>query len=454
MTRTLQRIATVTLLFALGAGTTAWAAQPATQPDCVEINNDFSQLQAAKAKGLYRYSNKAKVAEFDYQALPPFSDYLAYSRQLIEQKNPQAARPCPLSTPVTQLLHKEQAQLQVSDLVAPFELRQPDQKKAILLIHGLTDSPFLFHDLAGFFYQQGFTVRTLLLPGHGTAPSDLLDVSERQWRQAARYAIERTSQDFEQVYLGGFSTGGALMLDYLLQQPSVSPKIAGLLLWSPASKAKDSLAFLAGVVDWIPLLDWVNTGADTDFAKYESFPFNAGAQVYNLMQRLPTAQKAPANKKVPDIPLLVLASAADTTIDTAATVALTNFWHQAPGRQTQAKDLLVYYGDLQQATPAPAATLAVTVPHCEPAGLCARVHDMAHTALTNSPDNPHYGAAGHYRNCNHYSNDRDYQQCKTATSLSVGETTEHNLRQYRPLQRLTYNPYYPQMLDSIRQFIR
>ena len=268
-------IKTIMVLLSICCISIGLKVQAADNLDCISLNRDFSQLQQAKTKGLYRHSNSSDKTEFNYAGQSTFADYLAYSRQMINSNNPQASRPCPIATPVTVLRQQRQDELRVADLIAPFELRQPNNKKAILLIHGLTDSPFLFHDLAGFFYQQGFSVRTLLLPGHATAPSDLLDVSYRQWQQAARYAIERTTLDFEQVYLGGFSTGGALIFDYLLRQPDVSPNIAGLLMWSPASQAKDPLAFLAGIVDWIPGLDWVNQGADTDFAKYESFAFNA-----------------------------------------------------------------------------------------------------------------------------------------------------------------------------------
>ena len=447
-------IATLLLVFCFTA-----VAAPAL--DCVSVHQDFSHLQVAKAQGLYRDSQSADAPVFQFAALPPFSEYLAFSSQLIESRNPHAARPCPISSPVTAIQHsanqhpanqQSSQPVRVSDLIQPFELRQPDQKKAILLIHGLTDSPYLFHDLAGYFYQQGFTVRTLLLPGHGTVPADLIDVTDLQWRQAAQYAIERTVQDFDQVYLGGFSTGGALIFDYLMHKTSVSNKIAGLLMWSPASAPKDSMAFLAGVVDLIPGFDWLDKGADTDFAKYESFAINAGAQVYSLMQRIDVSRRK--SLKFHDIPLLVVASAADTTIDTAATLKLTQAWHQAAGRTNAAKDQLIYYGDSATIPATLSATLRSTVPTCTADGPCRAVQDIAHTAVTNSPQNQHYGMNGHYRNCNHYSDDKAYQQCKTAANITVGETTEQNLSKFRPLQRLTYNPYYAEMLVNIGQFIQ
>lgn len=54
-------------------------------------------------------------------------------------------------------------------------------------------------------------------------------------------------------------------------------------MWSPASKAKSDLAWLAQYIDGIPFVDWLDLDADIDFAKYESFPYNAAAQVHSLM---------------------------------------------------------------------------------------------------------------------------------------------------------------------------
>ncbi len=38
-----------------------------------------------------------------------------------------------------------------------------------------------------------------------------------------------------------------------------------------------------------PFVNWVDKDADIDFAKYESFPFNAGAQVHALMSEVTDA---------------------------------------------------------------------------------------------------------------------------------------------------------------------
>ncbi|MEC6909862.1 alpha/beta hydrolase [Photobacterium piscicola] len=56
----------------------------------------------------------------------------------------------------------------------PFERGNKHSNKAILLVHGLGDSPHSFSDLASTFAAQGFYVQVLLLPGHGSSPKDIL----------------------------------------------------------------------------------------------------------------------------------------------------------------------------------------------------------------------------------------------------------------------------------------
>ncbi|MGY5450927.1 alpha/beta hydrolase [Agarivorans sp. MS3-6] len=434
------------LIMSLGAVST-FAHAATAQENCVNINSQHTIIEQYIEQAPYRQALAQIPASFSYSSEQSYQDYLNYAETLIAQRNPRAMMACPISTQSYQLLAKQQQWLgtpKVIQLIAPFELRHPNNHKAILLIHGLTDSPFHFHDLAWQFYQQGFDVRTLLLPGHGTAPSDLVELKYQQWQQAADYAIKRTIDDYQQVYLGGFSTGGALILSHLINKQNNAQQIQGVMLWSPASKASSGLAWMAKYVSWVST--WLDKEGDIDFAKYESFPYNAGAQVNSLMKQL-NKQIAKA-KHLPKVPLLVVASQYDQTIDTQATLEILEKWQQ-PGQQNH----LVYYGDKSQIPASIVDQLQLEIPHCTTAS-CSAIKQVAHTATINAPSNPHYGENGHYRNCSHYLSDLTlYQQCKQGSKAVKGEKTEANLAQYPGIQRLTYNPYYQQMLSSIQLFI-
>ena len=79
--------------------------------------------------------------------------------------------------------------------------------------------------------------------------------------------------------------------------------------------------------------------------------------------------------------------------------------------------------------------------------------DIAHTSPTNAPSNLHYGWQGSYRNCEHLIGTELFGSCKTASAVTLGELTEANLETIPNLQRLTFNPYYEQMLEQIQVFV-
>jgi pimeloyl-ACP methyl ester carboxylesterase len=151
-----------------------------------------------KATDAYKHS-------FSYQE--PFRDYLAAMRNLIQAHNPRAGTTLDGSRTVL-------------DAISPFEL-QPAAgcparaiRKGMLLIHGLTDTPYLLHELGEHFAQRCFLVRSILLPGHGTVPGDLINVDYTEWVSATRYGVQELGEAADEIYLVGFSTGGALALDY------------------------------------------------------------------------------------------------------------------------------------------------------------------------------------------------------------------------------------------------
>ena len=420
--------------------------------NCVTINNDLAQIEKFKQAGTYRFAKGGvQRINFDFASNKSFQDYLAAARAHINAQNPKANMPCPIKTETSKRLYANKP-LQVVDLIMPFELKADNEKAAVLLIHGLTDSPYLFHDLANSFVEQGISVRTLLLPGHGTAAEALVDIDQADWRQAASYAIKSMLNDFDNVYLGGFSTGGALVVDYLNHntlKESELQKLKGVMLWSPASEAKAGMAWAAKYVSWFT--DYLDEAADIDFAKYESFPANAGAQVHALMKRIEPKKL----KGLRNIPFFVVASEVDQTINSEATVNILARWHVQNGA-AQAQDKLVYYyaNNVEEQLNALSNSLkTVTTFSCEGQVYCKHVLDIAHTSPTNAPSNPHYGWQGSYRNCEHLTGTKLFVSCKTANAVTLGELTEANLETTPNLQRLTFNPYYEQMLEQMQGFI-
>ena len=151
--------------------------------------------------------------------------------------------------------------------------------KGILLVHGLGDSPWSFSDLAVALSEQGYLVRTVLLPGHGTSPDDMLDVSAEQWQEVVHQQAKQLEKDVPgKVYLGGFSTGANLILDYAYQHPS----IAGLALFSPGFKSRVPFQWITPALSKVK--PWLMTpDSDVDIqtpVRYMTVPTNGFAQYY------------------------------------------------------------------------------------------------------------------------------------------------------------------------------
>ncbi len=426
----------------------------AVAQNCISQASDFKFIIKSKQQGLLRFENEYTHQRFNYQALLPFSDYLDYEYKHINKAKPHANMPCPVITQTYRQLvtqGKRKPDPTIADIIAPFELTYPNSNKVALLIHGLTDSPFTYHDLAQVYYQQGYTVRTILLPGHGSAASALLNVEVSQWQQAIKYGVERSVQDFDEVILAGYSTGAALLIDYATKQ-TVSPKIKALMLYSPGSEPHNKYGWIAKWIDAIPFVNWIDKDADVDFAKYESFPLNAAAASYDAMSlaSISSLNKRPALK----LPIFSVLSDIDTTIDTRATLKLLSTLHQGNSVKYKPLDTLVLYGNTDILPPDFTSDYIVSNPQCTTLQ-CKKIHGISHIAVVNSPQNPHYGINATYRNCGSFINDDLlYKTCKTTKKPQLGERTSANLKDYPALQRLTYNPHFAELKMQISTFIK
>src|SRR4249920_3236910 len=90
---------------------------------------------------------------------------------------------------------------------------------AVVLLHGLTDSPYSQRHIARFYRDQGFVAIVPRMPAHGTVPAALTDVEWEDWLAATRLAVRearRRTEPSTPLHLVGFSNGGALALMYAL----------------------------------------------------------------------------------------------------------------------------------------------------------------------------------------------------------------------------------------------
>jgi pimeloyl-ACP methyl ester carboxylesterase len=84
--------------------------------------------------------------------------------------------------------------------------------KSVVLIHGLSDSPYSVAAIGRYFYNElGYDVYLPLLQCHGLKNADgMRGVQLAAWKKNVQFAVEMAAADGGLVSIGGLSTGGAL----------------------------------------------------------------------------------------------------------------------------------------------------------------------------------------------------------------------------------------------------
>lgn len=85
-------------------------------------------------------------------------------------------------------------------------------KTGVLMLHGFTGSPASIKPWALGLHERGLTVVAPRLAGHGTHWSDLNKVTWEDWYEVVEKEFLELKKSCDQVFVAGFSMGGALAL--------------------------------------------------------------------------------------------------------------------------------------------------------------------------------------------------------------------------------------------------
>ncbi len=223
-----------------------------------------------------------------------------------------------------------------------FELDVAQPVGGVLLLHGMSDSPYSLRALGESLHAHGYQVVGLRLPGHGTAPSGLATATWRDMAAAVRIAARHLARRVGEkpFHIVGYSNGATLALDYCLDvlDGSGNRMPRSLVLLSPAvglspvaalAKWQARLAFVPGFAK----AAWTERPPEFDPFKYNSFAIQAAVQVYELTSAVAARIAArAANGGIEDLPpMLAAMSAADATVSADAVVDVL-LSRLAPGR--------------------------------------------------------------------------------------------------------------------------
>jgi len=212
-----------------------------------------------------------------------------------------------------------------------FVLDRPSPRAGVLLLHGMSDSPYSLHQLGQRLHAAGADVIGLRLPGHGTAPSGLLHVSWRDMAAAVRLAMRHLAEKTgnRPLYIVGYSNGAALAVHYALHalEDPGAPSATRLVLVSPAIGVSEVAALAIwqsriGRLLGLEKLQWNDIQPEYDPFKYGSFTVNAGDAVYQLtgeiQRRLTALSERGRLQELP--PILAFQSVIDATVSTPALI--------------------------------------------------------------------------------------------------------------------------------------
>ncbi len=203
---------------------------------------------------------------------------------------------------------------------------------AVVLLHGLTDSPYSLRHIARRYRDLGYVAIGLRTPAHGTVPAALTDTSWQDWIAATRLAVREARRRVgpnAPLQLVGFSAGGAFALKYALdaiEDPSLS-RPDRLVLISPMIGINRAarLAFLAELPAILPAFAkaaWLGIVPEFNPFKYNSFPVNGARESHRLtialQQQLARLSRAGRLKDL--APILTFQSSMDFTVSTRAVI--------------------------------------------------------------------------------------------------------------------------------------
>ena len=158
-------------------------------------------------------------------------------------------------------------------------------KTGVLMLHGFTGSPASIKPWALALHERGLSVSVPRLPGHGTHWSDLNKVSWQDWYETIEKEFLELKKKCDQVFVAGFSVGGALALR--LSQIRGSEISGTILLNASIYDERARFRFVGALSTFLPSI----AGGDGDVAKpgnpkhgYDRIPLKGLNQVRKLWE--------------------------------------------------------------------------------------------------------------------------------------------------------------------------
>lgn len=183
----------------------------------------------------------------------------------------------------------------------------PGSETGILMIHGFTGSPSEMRYLGDFLREKGFSVKGVLLKGHGTTPKDMKATNHFDWIKSAEEAYHELAGQCEEVFIVGFSMGGAIGLHLAHKY-----KIKGIISLSTPIRILNRQYYIAMLIKYLKYFmgkeGRVVRQKDPFVISYDKTPVKS---LINLLQLINLVK---GNLHRMDKPILIMQSYGDGTV--------------------------------------------------------------------------------------------------------------------------------------------
>ena len=353
----------------------------------------------------------------------------------------------------------------------------------VVLLHGLSDSPYSMRALAELYRGNGFIALVPRMPGHGTVPAGLKHEGHAEWEATVEMAMaeaRRRAGGRLPMQLVGYSNGGALALVHVLRRIAGGERgdVERIVLLSPMIEvnAFARYAGLAGLPAYFGRYAksaWLDVLPEYNPFKYNSFPVRAARESYlvtsDLQEAMAAVEQRHAMQQLP--PILAFQSVVDDTV--SAPAVMTRLFDRLPANGSELVLFDVHRGRILDPILRPAVTAwtqealetqrrytltvigtaseddAAAVARSRPAGSDAiatraigahyplDVYSLSHIALPFPADDPLYGRTP-----------SGLRVLQLGTVAVRGERNTLAVSQ-DSLDRLTWNPFFDDMAARI-----
>jgi esterase/lipase/1-acyl-sn-glycerol-3-phosphate acyltransferase len=202
------------------------------------------------------------------------------------------------------------------DIGSPSVWYAPKNKIGLLFSHGYMASPAEAKELAIYLFVRGINVYLPRLRGHGTSPEALKSVQSKDWELDFERGFTAMRQICDQVFIGGFSTGGLLALIHAGKY-----EVDGVIVINSAQKLNNlkvsyvvptlnAFNEMVGYLHAKGINEWVdNSHTENPNINYTKHPLNSIAELEKVMTH--------SNKELGNIraPILILQGDNDPTVN-------------------------------------------------------------------------------------------------------------------------------------------